>query len=182
MSAEHSELLRLRGEAGRLRQSRADAARLEAENARLRAAPANQNADSEPQEQADQEQEIFKTIAMARMSYVKGWGWAFVHFAEKNGGMMAETFEEAVKFYPDELAPVMSAFDQNKFEIVYRGSLKDIPETARTIIVREKAPFAKPGKIGYARTYLFADGHSEIHSSPDGNFEAWEKDRLAATP
>jgi hypothetical protein len=27
---------------------------------------------------------------------------------------------------------------------------------------------------GYARTYVFADGHSEIHTTPDGNFEKWE--------
>ncbi|MEO8427619.1 MAG: sigma-70 family RNA polymerase sigma factor [Verrucomicrobiota bacterium] len=180
LRAEHSELLRLRGEAGRLRQNQAEVARLESDNARLRA---SQQSSREPlPEQVDEASEVFKTIGIARMNYVTGWFYAFISFAQKNGLKIPETFEQAAEFYPDKWASVMSAFDQNKFEIVYRGSLEDISETARTIIVREKAPFANPSKTGYLRTYLFADGHSEIHSSPDGNFEAWEKDRLAATP
>jgi RNA polymerase sigma factor (sigma-70 family) len=180
LRAEHSELLRLRAEAGRLLQNQVEVTRLESENARLRASQQS-NREAQP-EQGDQTAEVFKTIANARMNYVTGWFYAFISFAQKNGLKIPETFEQAAEFYPEKWASVMSAFDQNKFEIVYRGSLEDIPETARTIIVREKAPFANPSKAGYLRTYLFADGHSELHSSPDGNFEAWEKDRLVATP
>jgi hypothetical protein len=32
------------------------------------------------------------------------------------------------------------------------------------------------------RAYGFADGHSEIHFSQDGNFEAWENKHLMPPP
>jgi prepilin-type processing-associated H-X9-DG protein len=74
----------------------------------------------------------------------------------------------------------MSAFDQDKFES-FSSSLKDIAQLTQTIIAREGAVcnFRQPGS---AKTYLFADGHTEIHSASDGNFEAWEKERLVAPP
>jgi hypothetical protein len=30
----------------------------------------------------------------------------------------------------------------------------------------------------YTRLYGFGDGHVEIHKTPDGHFEAWEKERM----
>ena len=32
----------------------------------------------------------------------------------------------------------------------------------------------------WVKVYGFADGHSEIHKEADGNFEAWEKERIIA--
>ena len=180
LRSEHAELLRLRGEVGRLRQSAADLERLKTENERLRATQAAQKTEDEPQE--DEELGAFRTIAIARMNYAKGWGIAFTVFSQKNGGMMPETFDQAAKFYPEQWASVMSAFDQDKFEIVFRGSTKDIAQPARTIIAREKEPFANFRQPGSARTYLFADGHTEIHSASDGNFEVWERERLVGLP
>lgn len=30
----------------------------------------------------------------------------------------------------------------------------------------------------WAKVYAFADGHSQLVSPPDGNFEAWEKKHI----
>ena len=52
-----------------------------------------------------------------------------------------------------------------------------------TVIIREKEPFPVPGREGLSRTYVFADGHSEIHRASDGDFTAWERERgLLAHP
>jgi hypothetical protein len=182
LRGEHVELLRLRGEVGRLRQSAADLARLKTENDRLRARQPSRKTGDEPSEQDDEELRAFETISIARMNYAKGWGIAFMMFSQKNGGLMPENFEQAAKFYPEKWASVMSAFDPDKFEIAFRGSLKEIAQPARTIIAREKEPFPNLRQPGSARTYLFADGHTEIHSASDGNFEPWEKERLVAPP
>jgi prepilin-type processing-associated H-X9-DG protein len=55
--------------------------------------------------------------------------------------------------------------------------LDDVPDPARTILMREKEAFPVSGREGLSRTYLFADGHSEIHLAPDGDFTAWEQER-----
>lgn len=64
------------------------------------------------------------------------------------------------------------------FEILYPGVLTNISNPATTIVIREKEAWDnRNGKS--ARTYGFADGHSEIYSAPDGDFEPWEKQRTA---
>lgn len=49
------------------------------------------------------------------------------------------------------------------------------------IVVREKEAWqATDG--GWLRAYGFADGHSEIHSAADGNFQPLEAQHIAAPP
>ena len=172
LRAQQMELLRLRGEVGVLRKAK--------EEAEHQVAKVREQKEEKAEEPVDPEQEAYKTVAIARMNYARGWGVAFMMFAEENGGMMPKTFAHAAKHYPEEWASVMSAFDEGRFEIVFDGSLKDLSEPAKTIVVREKDPFSNPKRRGFARTYLFADGHTEIHSAPDGNFENWERERLVA--
>ena len=181
LRAEHEELLRLRGEAGKLRRMEADAARMQAENARLRTAQPDKSSAKSP-EQIEEEREAFKYFAIAKMSHAKAWGLAFVLFADENGGLMPKTFEAAAKHLP--ASDSESALRvQDQFEIVFQGALKDLEKPNATIIVREKTPFTSlaqpdsPNKIW--RAYGFADGHSEFHGTPDGDFEAWEKEHLA---
>lgn len=46
----------------------------------------------------------------------------------------------------------------------------------------KKQPYDVPAQsdVHKARTYGFADGHMEIHHSPEGDFEAWERERMIA--
>ena len=69
----------------------------------------------------------------------------------------------------------------DQFEIVYRGSRAALTNPGNIILVREKQAWQGPsGK--WCRTYGFADGHSENHAEPDGNFDAWESQHPAPPP
>jgi hypothetical protein len=44
-------------------------------------------------------------------------------------------------------------------------------------VLREKEPWLGPdGK--WLKVYAFGDGHSQLHSEPDGQFDAYEKAHL----
>ena len=178
LRGEHSELLRLRGELSRLRSVQAETVKLQTELTRLRAVQANKPGSPEPQPVVDQEMEAYKAIGIAKMKYSRAWGIAFVSFAQANGGSLPETFEHAASFYPKDLEADAAGLAPDLFEIVYRGSLKEISKPASTIILRERMPFPNLRKPGTSRTYLFADGHSEIKATPDGNFDEWERERM----
>ena len=179
LRAEHSELLRLRGEVSRLRSVQAEVVKLQTENTRLRT---NQQGSARPQEPVDEAKEALKaavkSAGIARLKYGRAWGIATIAFAQANGDRMPETFEQAAAHYPKELLADLANFAPDAFEFVFRGSLKEITKPAMTIILRETKPVANEWQPGFFRTYVFADGHAEIKSTPDGNFEQWEKDRM----
>ena len=76
---------------------------------------------------------------------------------------------------------VLAAFYSQEDD--YQGRLDAIDDSRQgnTIILREKTPWqGVRGK--WARTYASADGHSEIHVEPDGDFTAWESERIPHAP
>jgi hypothetical protein len=60
---------------------------------------------------------------------------------------------------------------------MYKGAINEITNPQSIIVVREREAWQTPDG-GWARGYGFADGHSEIHKSNDGNFQPWEAQRL----
>ncbi len=113
---------------------------------------------------------------MAKMSYSKSWMLAFILYAEKHQDQFPTDFEQAREFLPKP-AQMETNVTTDQFEIVYQGSWRDIKNPMKVVVVREKQARQMPnGK--WSRTYAFADGHSELHSEPDGNFEAWEKEHI----
>ena len=135
-----------------------------------------------PEEQAREE---LKTLGIAKLNIAKGWGMAFFKFAQANNGQMPKEFQEAQQDFPEfseELSKIVGAtgiagMNGDGFEITFHGRLNEIENPSQAIILREKEPFHY-GEDGSAqRTYLFADGHSEIHKARDGNFERWENER-----
>ena len=61
----------------------------------------------------------------------------------------------------------------NQFEIVFHGSIDALTNPGSVIVVRERQPWLTPE--GYwAKTYGYADGHTETHVPTDGNFERWD--------
>jgi len=86
--------------------------------------------------------------------------------------------------YPKEgervrVAAVQHGTRDDQFEIVWQGSFKELKRSPQNVIVmRERQPF-RLEHGHWARTYLFAGGHSEIASSTDGDFTAWEKERMS---
>lgn len=61
---------------------------------------------------------------------------------------------------------------------VYQGSLTEIGNPSSAIVLREREAWQQPNGR-WARTYGFADGHSEVHSTDDGDYRAWEAEHQA---
>ncbi len=115
-------------------------------------------------------------MGIARMNYTKYWVLAFHLYASRNHDQFPTSFGEALDFLPAK-AKTETNLTVEQFEIVYQGALSNITNTASTIVIREKEAWPN-GNGGWAKSYGFADGHSEIRGLADGNFDAWEKERI----
>jgi hypothetical protein len=162
-----SELRRLRGEVGLLKNQLA-AAMQEQEKAK-HASQAKATVDPEEQQ---------KQIAIANLNHTKGWMLAFMAYANQNQGQFPTNFDQAASFLPNE-DQSQSNLAPDQFEIVYQGSLNQITNPQATIVIREKEAW-QTSDGGWVRGYSFADGHSEIHKAADGNFQAWEQQHMIA--
>lgn len=184
-----SELLRLRNEIGLLRQQTNELAKLRAANQELRTQLASSTVRSNKAE-TDPEADLQKQEGIAKMNYAKNWMLAFFLYAKEHQMQFPASFEQAISHLPEE-AKVEHKLGPNEYlpntpkygltpdhyEIVYRGTIDGLTNPTSVIVIREKQ--AWPGNKGdWFRTYGFADGHSEIHSSQDGNFEPWEKQHM----
>ncbi|HXT38397.1 MAG TPA: sigma-70 family RNA polymerase sigma factor [Candidatus Angelobacter sp.] len=182
-----SELMKLRGEVGLLRRQTNELGRLEEENRRLQAslARAAQNArQSQIDSATEQEKQeaLAKQQFIAKMGYARNWVLAFHEYAGAHQGQSPASFDQAATFLPDQ-ARDETLLATNQFEIMYQGSLNVITNPATVIVLRESEAQPVPTG-GQVRTYGFADGHSEVHKTDDGNFEPWEKQHMisAAQP
>ena len=64
-----------------------------------------------------------------------------------------------------------------QFEIVYNGPREALTKPGDVILIRERQAWQTPdGK--WAKAYAFGDGSAQVHVEPDGNFDAWEKQRM----
>jgi len=161
------ELNRLRGELSALPRQTSQIASLQAENTQLRAAT------GEPEDQAEAE---FKEQTIERMNHQKQWLLSFHMYANDHNDQFPATFEQAAGAQHTES---LLDFATNNFEIAYQGAVKGLTNPGETIVFREKQARRSP-KGDWIKVYGFADGHVETHAEPDGNFEAWEKQHIAA--
>jgi RNA polymerase sigma factor (sigma-70 family) len=185
---ELSELMKLRGEVGLLRKQSNEAQSLRAQIRQLKSLPAGSTQGPQPAE-ADSEVEPENQQAIAKLNYAKAWTLAFFLYAENNQGRVPASLDQALPYLPEEARtegeltrggtlPNRQKFGltPDRFEIVYSGTLADIPNPASVIVCREKQAW---GEIGsWNRAYGFADGHSEIHHSQDGSFDEWERQHM----
>lgn len=162
------ELARLRAEAAALRPQTNDLAALREENRQRQKTPA---ADAEPKSSLR-----LKAEAITKLSYSKNLILAFFLYAAKNQSQFPTSFEQAASFLGPE-ATNQSTVTSDQFEIVYQGPMNAVTNPGNVIVLREKQAWQSNGK--WSRIYAFADGHCEIHASPDGNFDEWESQHLA---
>ena len=97
---------------------------------------------------------------------------------------MPETFAEAGRFWhkvPEEWRFSMEAMSPSDFEIVFHGSLTELDQPERIIIMREIQPFDVQQSGLARRTYVFGDGHTEVHLARNSDFGPWEREHLATT-
>jgi RNA polymerase sigma factor (sigma-70 family) len=163
------ELLKLRGEVGVLKGQLAAAVNLQERTKRA----SQTKAEVDPAEEQ-------KQIAIAKMTYTKGWTLAFWQYADQNQGQLPTNFDQAISFLPEE-ARGQTNLAPDQFEIAYQGSLNDLANRQSTIVIREKEA-VQDLDGGSHRAYGFADGHSEIHKAVDGNFQPWEQQHMIAPP
>jgi len=170
--APSSELLKLRGEVGSLRKQTNELAALRNENQRLRTASAERRENAEPPQTDPAEGELRQKV-YPKLNDAKALVTGFRLYADDHQNQLPEQFEQ--------LAPYLSRMSRitgsNAFEIVYSGPLAGITNPSALIFVREQQAWQRPDGR-WAKTYGFADGHAEVHTEPDGNFESWEKERL----
>jgi len=172
-----NELLRLRSEVGRLRKQTNELAKLNEENGRLQASLARARQERPPaQEQLNPAAEQEKQEGIAKMNYTRGWIMAFHMYARDHQGQMPASFDQAAALLPEE-TKAETKVGINQFELVYQGSLEGLANPSRVIVIRETQA-RQTSNGGWSRAYAFADGHSEIHRSSDGNFEKWESELL----
>lgn len=135
--------------------------------------------------QAQAEQTAAETALMQTLKRTREclgvWGYAWTACADQNHGQLPKSFEQARPFLPEGV-PMENDPVASQFEIVYQGSLSNLDNPKQIMVLRQREGVQTPGKANWLRAYLFADGHSEIQSAPDGNFEAWESQHSAANP
>ena len=168
LRAQHSELMRLRGEVTQLRNEQRQTARVERSD---RVSAMKDNAvKTAPMEE-------MKGDGVVAMHVGRAWGIAIYNFAEQNGGFLPDTLQQASEFCPEDEAGWLKDVAGPVFELTHKGSLREIANPSQAIIAREKERIIDPAAGSAERTYLFADGHTEIYRAQDGNFEVWEQKR-----
>jgi len=171
-SAQLTELLKLRGDVGLLRQQVGEIGKLRDELQRRESAPGISPTLQASMETLEQQQQA----ALASLNRAHHGMLGFIMFADENQQQFPASFAEAAPFIKEGLEPIAL-----NFEIVYVGSLTNLTNTAGTIVLREKAPSrTRDGK--WQKTYGFADGHAEVHTEPDGNFDVWESQHIIPPP
>jgi hypothetical protein len=157
---EHSELLRLRGQISGLRQDLIqESNQLAAVSRTRRTAPA-----SEP----TGEGHTTPAEAVQKLTAGRQWGVALIMYADSHDGQLPAAIADAAAF-----AGV--AATNEDLELVRNGPLySGTNQPARTIVLRDKKPWQGPGGR-WCRTYVFADGHSEIARSDTSDFSEWEE-------
>ena len=168
-----AELLRLRGEVGQLRRQLATAGK-------TTSTASGQEDGKAAEDKADEEARAF---AIKRMSEAKTLMMGFHLYASDHADRFPDSIEAAVTHLKSlnqasETEATLKNLRTDDFEQMYKGSLSNVANPAAAIVVREREAWHIP-KGGWMRTYGFADGHSEVHRSDDGDYTAWEAEHQA---
>jgi len=171
-TAQLAELLKLRGDVSLLQHQVGEIGKLRDEIQRLQAAPGIAAPLQASMDALEQQQQA----ALASLNRAKQGMLGFIMYADENQQQFPATFAQAAPFFKEGLEPI-----EMNFEIVYVGSLTNITNAAGTIVLREKHA-ARTRDGNWHKTYGFADGHAEIHTEPDGNFDDWESQHIIPPP
>jgi hypothetical protein len=138
----------------------------------ISAAQVDQRATSEGRETGEE----LSGVALSRFNDAKLYCLGMMLYAIKNQSHFPTNLDQTLP-YLREAAQMPSG--TNRFEILYRGSLDKLPSpmTNGIIVLRSQSWQGGDGK--WMRVYGFTDGHCEVHSEADANFDTWEKQHLA---
>jgi hypothetical protein len=166
VAAQQQEMQKLRAEAMALRLQTNDLAREEKRSPKR----------AEPKSPLHAKEE-----AMMKLNYGKNWAVAFHQYAQQHEGKFPAEFEQAASFVAASVTE-QSDVTPDQFEIVFRGAPSDLASPQDIILLREKEAWAVAssdgGPVKWGKTYTFVDGHCEIRTEPENNFEAYEQQHM----
>jgi hypothetical protein len=166
---ESRELARLRGQVAALKRQLAEANQARVANAARDTQPAVQPAHDGDAGLPNQE-------SIHRMRYGKGLVYSLIAYADAHQGQFPEDLDLAARFRPADVTTDTNLL-ADQFELLYQGKYDDLTNTIQVIVVREREPWLN-SRGQWTKTYGFADGHSEVHTEINGDFEMWESERL----
>ncbi|HEX4264828.1 MAG TPA: sigma-70 family RNA polymerase sigma factor [Verrucomicrobiae bacterium] len=120
---------------------------------------------------------VNQEAAMQKMSDAKQGVLALIMFASENENQFPTNLAQASEYVKD------NSMDQiaTNFDLVYSGSRTNIQNAGTTIVLKEKQAWQSSAG-NWLKGYGFADGHSEIHTEPNGDFTDYEKNHTALPP
>jgi hypothetical protein len=176
VNANLSELMRFRAEAGTKRQEQ-DSLRAENQSLSESLKTLKKRLRTNLSERADQNPFDLKfgPGAGIRMDSGKRAGLALAQYLTEHQHFPTNLTELASSLQAEtpSIATNVAAFIE-QFELVASDFLNATNDPSlRSLVVREKRPWPAVGGA-WARTYIFSDGGTLIHTEPDGNFANWE--------
>jgi hypothetical protein len=165
------ELMRLRGEVGRLRdQTNRMGINLAQKDRALAARPVANTPVATVSDEEKQKQ-LWQQIAAAKLSDAKLMALAELTYAQNNQSRVATSYDQLASYLANNTEKLTGT---NSFELVYHGSLSGVQNAGSSLMMRESQPWQTPdGK--WARSYVFMDGHAEIHTESTADFSAYEQ-------
>jgi RNA polymerase sigma factor (sigma-70 family) len=118
---------------------------------------------------AASQSETRQAEAMQKANLAKQGVLALIMFANDNEQQFPANLQQASRYIKDD---TMSQIEAN-FDFIDPGSITNVPQPSTTIVLKEKQPWQTPDG-SWRKTYGFADGHSEIHLEPNGDFTEFE--------
>ena len=173
-TAEHTELIRLRGEVGVLRRQAGESVRLLAEDhARLAQAAAK------PAQANQISPEMLSQIqSVNTINALKQVGLAMRIFSGDNANQFPTNFDQMTAEL-NGTTNFPGNIPLDSFELVNAGRVNlDYPQM---IASRERVPRQRPDGT-WERVYLLADGSVQTETSPDGNFDSYEQQQQQYGP
>ncbi len=167
------ELLHLRGEVSALRVQTNQIAKLQAQNQQLRETSTNLARLKQQQPDPDSVEEKQQAFAMLQINTAKQSMLGMILYANDNQDQFPTNFNQAASYYGND--PEM-AYHLQQFQIMYHGTLANIANPSSATVVQSFQAFMWHGK--WTKAYGFADGHAEMHSDPNGNFDEWEQQHV----
>jgi RNA polymerase sigma factor (sigma-70 family) len=162
-----NELLRLRGEVGRLREQASEVGKLQDENQQLQEAATRLEASNGKME-LDTQLAKFKANETQIVNVMKQVGLANRIWAGDNNNQYTTNFEQMT----NELGAVSNSPLLDNIEYVNAGIASE--QYPQLIAFRESNPRQSPDGAWH-RVYGLADGSVQVATSPDGNFSAYER-------
>ena len=122
---------------------------------------------------------VSSEAAMMKLSNAKQGVLALVMFASDNENQLPTNLVQTSRYLKDGYLDQITT----NFDLLAPGFMTNITSPSTTILLREKQAWQSANGNGkWMKSYGFADGHAEIHTEPNGNFDDYEKERTVSLP